>query len=274
MFGHITMAKAKPSAEFAEAPKPVKRKSISVSGIFKSSRKHLTRNDNKHNLQPATSLPSHRGKPSARRNHTRAPDHPLAAAFNGLVLCSTRDPRANYVVEVLDNSENTINEQYTAVIRSTDQELQQRLRKSSQAFAVNLEAKARFNEVFYLPLADEGIDYSRRDGSQARHTTLGAQMKRFEKKVAAEEKELESLMKQWDQCQEELWALAVDVLGVDRATILTSESTDTLDNLVTVAATETAQSLQRDLKHFEELMESTGQQAVKRMTASEKVRAG
>ena len=51
------------------------------------------------------------------------------------------------------------------------------------------------NEILYLSLAEEGIEYARRDGSQSAKTTLGAQMKRFKKTVAEEEKELESLWK-------------------------------------------------------------------------------
>ena len=124
------------------------------------------------------------------------------------------------------------------------------------------------DEIIYLPPAEEGIEYARRDGSQSAKSTLGAQMKRFKKTVAEKEKELESLWKQWALVQEELEAIAEDALGPKWATILPSLSTgtetETLDD-------DDDKAFEKKSKQFEKLIETTSEQALEKMIASEMV---
>ena len=148
----------------------------------------------------------------------------------------------------------------------------QRIQNSKERFGRRLEAAAKSDDVFYLPLAEEGIEYARRDGSQNSKTTLGAQMKMFQKKVAAEEKELESLWKQWDQVQDELKAVVEEALGVNWATVVADLPAGTLGEAVSnVLNGETVEAFNKVSKRFEDLLNTTSEHALEKMMASEKV---
>lgn len=113
------------------------------------------------------------------------------------------------------------------------------------------------------------MKYASHDGSQTTEgTTLGAQMKRFKKIVAKEEKELEFLMKQWALVQAELEAVASDILGPDWAKILPGLSEATIEKTL---KDEDTKAFEMTNKRFEDMIQITSDQAVEKMVASEKV---
>lgn len=129
--------------------------------------------------------------------------------------------------------------------------------------------EAKVEEIVYLPLAEEGMKYASPDGSQTTEdTTLGAQMKRFKKIIAKEEKELQSLMKQWASVQEELEAVASDILGPDWAKILPGLSEPAIEEMLKDAD---KKAFEMQYKRFEGLIKTSSDQAVEKMVASEKV---
>ena len=144
-----------------------------------------------------------------------------------------------------------------------------RFRQNYEKFTQRLEVEAKVEEIIYLPLAEESMKYASPDGSQTTEgTTLGAQMKRFKKIVAREEKELESLMKQWALVQEELEAVASDILGPDWAKILPGLSEAAIEKTL---KDDDKKAFEMQYKRFEVLVKTTNDQAVEKMAASEKV---
>ena len=86
-------------------------------------------------------------------------------------------------------------------------------------------------------------------------------MKRFKKTVAEEEKELESLWKQWALIQEESKAIAENALDPKWLTILLRFSTgtkrETLDD-------DDDKAFEKKCKQFEKLIETTSEQALEK----------
>ncbi|KAL8797394.1 MAG: hypothetical protein Q9195_000549 [Heterodermia aff. obscurata] len=166
----------------------------------------------------------------------------------------------------IEKSHDAIKKMSIEATESTTQALLQRFRHNKQTSTEQLEADAKIDEVLYLPPSEEGIEYARRDGSQSSKTTLGAQMRRFEKIVAKEEKELESLWKQWASVQEELAQTAEEALGPEWATILPVFSAD--DQQMIDDGNDKA--FEKNVERLEILIKTTGEQAIEKMVASEK----
>ena len=174
---------------------------------------------------------------------------------------------ADRILENIDKSHDVIEKVSIEATESATQALLQRFRHSKQNSAEQLDAHAKLDEILYLAPSEEGIEYARRDGSQSSKTTLGVQMRRFEKIVAREEKELESLWKQWASVEEELAKIAEDALGPDWATILPVFSAN--DRQMVDDSNDEA--FEKNIKRLKDLISATSEQAMEKMVASEKV---
>ena len=174
---------------------------------------------------------------------------------------------ADQMLESIEKSHDAIEKVSIEATESATQALLQRFRQNKQHSAEQLDADTKIDEVLYLAPSEEGIEYARRDGSQSSKTTLGVQMRRFEKIVAKEEQELESLWKQWASVQEELAKIAEDALGPDWAAILPVLSAS--DRQMIDDGNDEA--FEKNIEHFKDLINTTSEQAVKKMVASEKV---
>lgn len=174
---------------------------------------------------------------------------------------------ADQILENIEKSHDVIEKVSTEATESVTQALLQRFRHSKQNSAEQLDAHAEVDEILYLAPSEEGIEYARRDGSQSSKTTLGIQMRRFEKIVDKEEKELESLWKQWASVEEELAKIAEDALGPDWATILPVLSAN--DRQMVGHGNDEA--FEKNIERLEDLIKTTSEQAMEKMVASEKV---
>ena len=174
---------------------------------------------------------------------------------------------AKKIPENIEKSHDAIEKDSIEATESTTQALLQRFRHGEQKSAEQLDAYAKVDEVLYLAPSEEGIEYARRDGSQSSKTTLGVQMKRFEKIVAKEEKELESLWKQLASVEEELAKIAEDALGPRWATILPVLSA----NDPQMVDDGNDKAFEKNIERLEDLINSASEQAMEKMVASEKV---
>ncbi|CAF9920541.1 MAG: hypothetical protein HETSPECPRED_004273 [Heterodermia speciosa] len=226
------MAKAKLKSD-TQPVKPIKE-TISTSKIFKNAQKQ--------NLQ------SKKSRTKQKRKVT--PSHPLACAFD----------------DNIEKSHDVIEKVSIEATESATQALLQRFHHNRQKSAEQLDADAKIDEILYLAPSEEGIEYARRDGSQSSKTTLGVQMRRFEKIVAKEEQELESLWKQWASVQEELAKMAEDALGPDWATtlpVLSANDRQMIDD-------GNDEAFGTTIERLKDLIKTTSEQAVEKMVASEK----
>ena len=245
------MAKAKFNSN-TQPIKPIK-KTISTSKIFKKARKR--------DLQSS--------KIRSKQKCEVTPNHPLSCAFDGsrLWLYAEFEFIADQIVENIEKSHDAIEKASIEAAESATQALVQRVRHNKQTSAEQLDADAKIDEVLYLAPSEEGIEYARRDGSQSSKTTLGVQMRRFEKIVAKEEKELESLWQQWASVEEELAKIAEEALGPDWSVILPVLSAN--DRQMIDDGNDEA--FEKNIERLEDLIKTTSEQAVDKMVASEKV---
>ena len=220
--------------------------------------------------RPASDCPlgQTNSRASTNPSHHQSTRYSQTSRVRSPALCVAKTYK---ISESLDKNKEHIKEEVTNAVDATTKELLQRIQTSEEDFSRRVAAAAINDEAFFLPLAEEGIEYARRDGSQSSKTTLGAQMKMFRKKVAAEEKELESLWKQWAQVEEELEVAAVEALGIDWPTILAGVSAGNLGETVKNDMGENEEAVERDCKRFEELINTTSEAAVDKMAQSEKV---
>ncbi|KAG7004700.1 hypothetical protein G7Y79_00024g056500 [Physcia stellaris] len=245
------MGKAQDGSKATEALRAPK-KTVSTSRIFKKPRKQPSRKgDPKHQ--------EHAVKPSSRRDAKRSrhkskvePDNPIITSWD----------------DCIKKSSDAIEGETFKGLEAVTHELLPRFRQSYENFTQRIEVEAKIEDIVYLPLAEEGMKYASPDGSQTTEdTTLGAQMKRFKKIIAKEEKELQSLMEQWVVVQEELVAVASDILGPDAAKILPSLSEPAIEEMLKDAD---QKAFEMQYKRFEGLIKTTSEQAVEKMVASEK----
>ena len=187
-----------------------------------------------------------------------------------MVYCSVSTQSqllADQILATVEKSHDTIEKESIEATESATQALLQRSRHNEQKSAEQFDADAKIDEVLYLAPSEEGIEYARRDGSQSSKTTLGVQMRRFEKIVAKEEKELESLWKQWALVQEELAKMAEEALGPEWAAILpllSANDRQMIDD-------DDDEAFEKNIERLEALINTTSEQAVEKMVASEKV---
>ena len=182
-------------------------------------------------------------------------------------VCTQSQSIADEIPDNIEKSHDVIEKVSIEATESATQALLQRFHHNRQKSAEQLDADAKIDEILYLAPSEEGIEYARRDGSQSSKTTLGVQMRRFEKIVAKEEQELESLWKQWASVQEELAKMAEDALGPDWAAklpVLSANDRQMIDD-------GNDEAFGTTIERLKDLIKTTSEQAVEKMVASEKV---
>lgn len=132
-------------------------------------------------------------------------------------------------------------------------------------------AKAQM-EVVLAPLAEDKITkktVSKSDGKEVRETVqVGQQVEAFRKMLATEEAELKLRWKRWEEIQQELIKLGVEVLG-EKAT-----GYEKVGKLTQGYAAEKAvwdAEFKQQLQGPQEELEAAGKVAIEKLTESEKV---
>lgn len=137
--------------------------------------------------------------------------------------------------------------------------------------AKRIEADNEANEPFFKPLGDEELTFTAKDGSQVGSATLASRIKKFQKFIAKEEQELESLCRQYARVSQEIAAEAEEALGPQWASIIDMTTAGKAAEVGQDGSQELPEDLIEIQTHFEELINEAGQKALEEMEASEKV---
>ena len=112
----------------------------------------------------------------------------------------------------IKKSRHHLQEQAENIINSTYQDLIQRITSSNSHFVQTLQTIKSTNDEIQKSLREDKLHFISNDGKSAGIQVLGDRMKRFQKVIATEEKELEVLRKQWADVQQKSLVLASEVL--------------------------------------------------------------
>lgn len=121
------------------------------------------------------------------------------------------------------------------------------------------------------PLAEERLQFTGKDGKPCGIVLLGDRMKRFEKVIMREEKELTGLWKEWAEVQDLIARAGVELLGsqaMDRLTQQQGEATTGTD----IAESGTiAQEVEGEKQKLKQEIEAMSNGLIEKMYTNEKV---
>ena len=143
--------------------------------------------------------------------------------------------------------------------------------KIDEDFIKQLQEDRKADQAILKPLGDVELQYNRKDGSEVGSALLSARIKRYKKVIAAEERELESLFRQYTQVNNEIVADAEAALGTKWADILSAIKAGENQAIFSNDRGELTAALNEAQSHFMNLTEKTGQHYLDKMKASEKV---
>ena len=257
------MAKKQPGNKAVDK----KPKSISTSAIFKK----------------AKVLPAPRAQPVVwtmlqdsnflkKSKNKRTPEHPLATAFSGQICAPAhlRYQLITYISESISHSREHIKQQATSSLASIGHDLSSRVINVSKHFEEQLQATSESGNKLLIPLQDEELKFQTHDGRSAGTVVLGDRMTQFRKVVAAEEKILESLRREWMDVQKEIMAIAGEMLGAKGLEELMDGGL--LEGMMTMEQEKRAEEVEGLKKRFLEEVGRLSAEAVEGVREGEKVR--
>ncbi|MCJ1415808.1 hypothetical protein MMC32_002141 [Xylographa parallela] len=230
------------------APKP--RNTVSISAIFKG--RGGPRKEDLKDFGHSTKI----FKRSRTRPQEKTLEHSLAADFSENIELSR--------VQIFENA--------TAALDSTHHILLERLASTSASSANFIEEAKAVRIDLTKPLAQETLQFRGPDGKPTGTATLDDRMSTFKKRIAKEEKELETLWKDWAEVQHLILAVGVKMLGSEAITSLRSPVLGKLgrcsDNIETI---EIANEIMTEKENLSQEINSWSTKLVEKMYASEKV---
>ncbi|KAK4697150.1 hypothetical protein P7C71_g876, partial [Lecanoromycetidae sp. Uapishka_2] len=117
------------------------------------------------------------------------PEHPLAAAFS----------------DTIEGSRDALLDQATADIELARAELEQRLSKSDEHYRQLDEDTVHLTQALAVPFQTQELEWTSHDGKQSGSTTLSIRMKRLQKTIEAQERELALQQAEWSAVQTEIF---------------------------------------------------------------------
>lgn len=125
------------------------------------------------------------------------------------------------------------------------------------------------NDAIANPLQDQELEWTSTDGKQSGKTMLGVRMKKFQKTIEAEEKELDRHFDEWKRVQAEFRHIASLIVGPDGLDNLLAGNFDP-NNFVDAEQRQMMEEIEAEQKVFMEQIEKAGMEAMQAMTESEK----
>ncbi len=127
----------------------------------------------------------------------------------------------------------------------------------------------KLNDAIANPLNEQELEWTSTDGKQSGKTMLGVRMKKFQKTIEAEEKELEQQFNEWTDVQAEFRQLASLIVGpVGLDDLLTGKFDP--NSFVDAGQREMMAEMEVEQKIFMEQIEKIGKEAMESMMESEK----
>lgn len=129
-----------------------------------------------------------------------------------------------------------------------------------------------FNQTLALPFKNEELKWTSLDGKQSGSTTLGVRMKRLEKTIEAEEKELNLQQADWSAVQMEILTLVSEMVGLAGLDQWLAGNLDT-NTFVNGAFKKAELEVAAEKEKFVAEIEKLEKDSLKKMKDSEKVGA-
>lgn len=126
-------------------------------------------------------------------------------------------------------------------------------------------------EEMFKPLAQDKLHFKSNDGKFRSTQTLGDRMRQFENLVAAEEKQLEALWKEWTEVHQSITDLALEMLGSTRLEDALKGSTGKLPEFIGPRRKAVVEEVEKERKKWEGEIGKMGKTSVASMIASEEV---
>lgn len=115
--------------------------------------------------------------------------------------------------DTIEGSRETLLEQANVDINLARLELEQRLSKSDGHYTQLHADAALANRALAMPFGQQELEWTSHDGKQSGSTTLGVRMKRLERMIENEEKELNLQQADWSAVQMEIFNLVSEIVG-------------------------------------------------------------
>lgn len=264
------MPKTKPNVD-AKA-----KKSVATNAMFNKVGKASIRQEKARHMKDTLgkSTMASKGSKGQKSKHraTRTTAHPLAADFAGKTH-SIQSSHSSSKVEVatgsIENSREAIEEKALALLDVTYSNLSKRLVDSYESFDQREQDLIKVTDTIGNPLNEQELEWTSTDGKQSGKTMLGVRMKKFQRTIEAEERELEQQFDQWTSVQAEIRNFASLILGPDGLDNLLAGKFDP-DSFINIEWEKMKQEIETQQKAFMEQIERAGQEAMEAMTESEK----
>lgn len=123
----------------------------------------------------------------------------------------------------------------------------------------------------FKPLGQDKLHFKSNDGKVKSTQTLGDRMRQFKNLVAAEEKQLEALWKEWAEVHQNITDLALEMLGSTRLEDVLNQPTSKLSDFVGPRQKAAAEVVEKERKEWEDEIAKMSEASVASMMAGEEV---
>ena len=121
------------------------------------------------------------------------------------------------------------------------------------------------------PLAEERLQFTGKDGKPSGIVLLGDRMKRFEKVIMREEKELTGLWKEWAEVQDLIARAGVELLGSQAMDRLTQQQGEATTGTDIAESGNIAQEVEGEKQKLKQEIEAMSNGLIEKMYINEKV---
>ena len=157
-----------------------------------------------------------------------------------------------------------------ANIEATQKLLGMRIDESNDRFSQLEQDAIKFNEALAHPFKDTELEWTCADNSRTGKTLLGIRMKKFQKTIDFEEKELAGHFDEWNTVQDELTEFLVELVGPDRLKGFEAGDAYAKD-FVSEEQRKMREELEAEKKKYLDEIEEASKIGMKQMKESEKV---
>lgn len=210
-----------------------------------------------------------------KHKHKQELEHPLAIACTGyfpqassqrLLFLVDTIPLANVV-----KSRNHLQEQAEDSITSTYRDLTQRITSSNRHFTNSLQSIKSTTDGLQRSLGKDELRFVSNDGKSTSTQLLGERMKRFQKAIATEEKEIEVLKKQWMDVQQKILDLASEVLPPGGIKCFLTPRSEDIASYISLEQKSMLEELEISKKRWEDEIDTLYQRSISELKSGEVV---
>jgi len=144
--------------------------------------------------------------------------------------------------------------------------LSQRLMKIDDQCAKEEQALAESSKILHVPFKNEEIEFRSEDGKQTGVVVLSHRIKKVQKTIDAEEKELTRQYEEWLEVEAE-----IDSLAAEYTMPPNQMGTNLTGDILSADQVEMMEEIEAEKASFRKLMEQAAKASIKEMKGGEKV---